>query len=234
MKKIGIIFGISSLLLGLSACSSNNLMYEDCVIFEDDDETVRLEIAFSTSHGKGRLTVLEDEVFSSFVVEYNYSQDRMRIYTDFEEGNETYYAQTVTFESISFWRTDYDIMYLNDVGYRSDTPHKILTGFYAKLTRNYTTEMSPLNYFYNRWVSEEAKLVFTNDNLMMYDKHSIKGTFNEDEVTISFFVDSFTILDSDKTIILSGTYFFEGKDIILEKLNSYEDFHDRITLAFKE
>jgi hypothetical protein len=232
MKKIGIIFGISSLLFGLSGCMPSIFDKEDHIVFENENKTVQLVIGYLTSYGPGRLNIFKDDVLNSFVIDYIDYFGSMEVYLNLENDEESYFLD-VSFEQVHYFKMNYDIMYLKDDLGRNDKQHEILTGFDVKLTRNYTAEISPLDYFRNRWASEEANFIFINDNLMMYEKYSMYGTLDEDEVTISFLENSFIILDSDQTMILSGSYFFAGKDIILEKLESYEDFPDHIFLVFK-
>lgn len=239
MKKGILLIVLAILMFGLSGCftsSFNPLGDEDSIVFENEDQTVRLEIAFSTGSHVGRLSVSMDDQTYSYVVEYFIPREMLKVYIAAPELDESIFYLSISFAQINLFQLDYDVMYLKEnVQGASNPEHDVLSGFDFVLNRMYDQTVNPLNYFHNKWGSEENKLLFVNDDLDYYYGHSIRGTLDEEDVWISFLNESFTIWsNNDLSIKMSGTFSFEGLDLILEPSEWYSSYPQTIHLGFEK
>jgi hypothetical protein len=119
-----------------------------------------------------------------------------------------------------------------DTGY-DEKLQNLLTGFNETLYRVYDEDAQPLNHFYNTWQSEDYNIYLTSDTFEDYYYHRIDGEFNEKSIIITFEDGEFTITNTvDNTVELSGTYDFDGLNIILDPASIYENDPNTITLMF--
>ena len=237
MKKVIVLIVLICTIFGLSGCftsSFNPLGSEEYVIFEDVDKTVRLEIPFSVSHGIGRLYILKEDKMISFVVDYFIPREMIIVYISVPGLEDSTFYLGVSFKQVNWLKLDYDIMYLKErIQSFGNQEHEIFTGLDVELHRVYDEQVNPLNYIYNLWESVDNKLLFVNDDLHYYYGYIVKGTWDEDDVWISFLDESFTIWSrNDLSMKLSGTFSFDGLDIILEPFEWYVHIPRVVILRF--
>lgn len=238
MKKGMLVIVLFILIFGMSGCftsSFNPLGDEDYIVFENEDQTVRLEIAFSTGTNVGRLSVSMNDQTYSYVVEYFIPREMLKVYIAAPELEESIFYLDVSFLQKNLFQLDYDMMYLKERMQSAGNPeHDALSGFDIELNRIYDQSVYPLNYFHNKWGSEVNNLVFVNDDLDYFYGHSIRGTLDEEDVWISFLNESFTIWSKiDLSIKLSGTFSFDGLDLVLEPFEWYSSYPQEIHLSFE-
>jgi hypothetical protein len=226
-------------MFGLSGCftsSFNPLGDADYIVFENEDQTVRLEIAFSTGSHVGRLSVSMNDQKHSFAVEYFIPREMLKVYIASPELDESIFYLRISFPQMNLFQLDYDVMYLKENVQSVENPeHDVFSGFDFVLNRIYDQSVNPLNYFLNKWGSEENKLLFVNNNLDYYYGHSVRGTLVEEDVWISFLNESFTVWSYiDLSIKMSGTFSFDGLDIILEPFEWYSSYPQVIHLSFEK
>jgi len=241
MKKISLILVCILTLFGLIGCTGgifNKLDDEEFLIYESADETIRLEIVMTKSN-QGRLYVTNGGVEQSFVVVYFIAREHLYIYFDSESYGNADVTMEVSYQYISYFKRDYDIMYLTEHWSNDENNifHKIFTDFNVtlsfKLYRVYDEEISPLLYYDNVWTSSDNSIILTNNNLEAYSNFIIYGTFYDEEIWITFNDDMFIIYDKvSSNIKLSGSYSFDGLNIILNPLESYVGYPDTFTLIF--
>jgi hypothetical protein len=137
---------------------------------------------------------------------------------------------------MNLFQLDYDVMYLKEnVQSVANPEHDVFSGFDFVLNRKFDQTVNPLNYFNNKWESEDNRLLFVNDNRDYYYGHSIRGTLDEEDVWISFLNESFTIWSKiDLSIKMSGSFSFDGLDIILEPFEWYSSYPRAIHLGFEK
>lgn len=239
MKKGILMIVLAILLFGLSGCftsSFNPLSDEDYIIFENEEQTVRLEIAFSTGSHVGRLSISTNDQTYSFVVEYFIPREMLKVYISSPELEDSIFYLSISFSQINLFQLNYDVMYLKEnVQSASNPEHDVLSGFDFVLNRMYDQTVNPLNYFQNKWGSEANKLLFVNDNLDNYYGHSLRGTLDEEDVWISFLNESFTIWSTvDLSIKMSGAFSFDGLNLILEPFEWYSSYPQVIHLGFEK
>lgn len=237
-KFFGLLICIS-LLIVLSGCFTstfNRLGNEYSLVYESHDKTVRLEIAMRTTN-VGRLYINDNENLYEFVARYTVIQEYIEVYIKSPELTDSIFMMSVSFESINFFKTNYDVMYLkNDMNVGINNPEfELFTDFDVTLNRVYDEEVSALNYFYNNWQNNDGTIVFTNDDLIYYYGNSIQGIFYDEDVWISFSNDSFTLWSKvDLNMKLSGEVTIEELNIILEPFEWCIDYPATITLTFME
>lgn len=227
-----IITGVVSLLLSSCTATFNPLGDEEYIIFQNESESVRLEIGTSTSN-RGRLYVVHEEVHE-FTIYYRIVNLWMGVYLEAPIEEPNFFNLSVYFEYVNVFKTNYDVMYLRENLEKYKNPeHDILSGFNEELQRIYDEEMNPFNYYRNTWSQSDFNMVFTNDNLVNYYSHVIGGTINEEKVLFSI-VDSetFMIRNYDLRILLAGNYSFKGIDIVLEQFGWFGEYPRIITLEF--
>lgn len=239
MKKAQVLLLFIFILYGLSGCYTstfNRLGDQDYLIYESDTKSVRLEIGMKTDN-VGRLYILEDEVIQIFVIRYTIIQENIDVFISPPELEDSIFKLDVSFKNINFFKKDYDVMNLKEqkkVG-TNNSKHEIFNEFDVVLKRLYDEDPNPLNYFYNKWQTEDGTIVFINDDLNYYYGNSILGTLNEENVWISFLNESFIIWSKiDLNMKLSGKVVFDGLDIVLEPFEWYTDYQNTITLFFME
>jgi len=236
MKRVIVLLLFISILFGLSGCVTfNRLGIEDALIFESEDQTIRLEIGMKTSD-IGRLYVLKDDQMQSFIADYFIPREQLAIYINAPELEDSTFVLSVSFKRINFFKANWDVMHLEDDKDRFSNPeHDIFSGFDVTLNRVYDEQMSPLNYFENRWVAEEQGMLFVNDDLNFFYSTSIQGTMNEERIWISFLNRTFSIWSRDDLQMkLAGTFFFDGLNIVLEPSEWFTDYPSTITLVFEK
>lgn len=239
MKKAQALLLFVLMLIGLSGCYTstfNPLGDEEYLIYESDGKSVRLEIGMKTD-SVGRLYILQDEVTQSFIIRYTIIQEYIDIYVNAPELEDAIFKLDVSFKNVNPFKKNYDIMYLKEqtkVG--TDNPeHELFTDFDVTLNRIYDEEANPLNYFYNKWQTEDETIVFVNDNLNYYYSGSVLGILNGESVWISFQINSFVVWSKvDLNMKLSGGVTFDGLNIILEPFEWYTEYPSTITLIFME
>lgn len=236
MKKIIMIFVLIISLFLLFGCTAtfNPLSDEDLLIYENEDNTVRLEIPYYVSFAIGRLYIEHDGVITDYVIEYIIVQDIMVVYTSSPETEQNQYLLNVSFEQISYFKYNYDKMFLTERMFPTeDFNDPILKGFDETLTRVYDEDVQPLNYFYNTWQSEEYGIYLNNDDLNDYYYHRICGEFEQQSIMITFEDGEFTMTNTlNSSIICLGTYDFDGLTIVLHLLATYENYPNEINLFF--
>lgn len=243
MKRIIlIVIFISSFVLFTGCVAAfGPLMDEDILIYETEDKTIRLEIPYNTNYGLGRLYIEQDRVVTAYTIEMNMVQPFLIIYTTAEISEVNHYILNVSFEKINYFKSDYDVMYLTERDLAKDDPYitydekleNILTGFNETLFRVYDEDIQPLNYFNNTWQSEDYGIYLINEDFKDYYYHRVQGEFNEESIMITFEDREFTIISRvDDSVKLSGTYDFEGPNIVLYPLSIYEIYPSEITLFF--
>lgn len=237
MKKIIMIFVLITsmfLLFGCTAVIFNPIVNEELLIYENEDNTVRLEIAYSIS-SYGRLYIDHDDVLYDYVVEYFIPQDAMIVYTTPPESSQNQYVLHVAFEHISFFKSSGDKMFLTERSIPTeDFNDSILNGFDETLTRVYDEDIQPLNYFYNTWQSKDNGIYLNNDDLNDYYYHRVQGEFEQESIMITFENGEFSMTSIiDSSVKLSGTYTFDELNMILHPLSIYENYPNEITLIFE-
>ena len=236
MKKIIIIFSLIASVFLLSGCTviDNPLNDEELLIYENEDKTVRLEIPYYVSFGTGRLYIVQESVVYDYVLGYKISEDEMIVYLNPPESEQNEYILRVSFEQISYFKYNYDKMFLTDKMISTeDFKDSLLNGFDETLTRVYDQVIQPLNYIYNTWQSEDYGLYLNNDDLNDYYYHRVHGEFEQKSIIMTFEDGVFTIISIlDSSVILSGTYIFDSLDIILQPLSIYENYPNVISLVF--
>ena len=238
MKKVFILLICIFLLTTLSGCYTstfNPLGDEDEVIYESDDKTVRLEIAMKTD-SVGRFYILQDEVMESFVIDYFIPREIIAVYIGAPELEESKLFLDVSFKKNNFFKQDYDIMYLSRrISEDDNLESETFTDFDVTLNRLYDEEVKPLNYFYNKWQTEDETIVFVNDDLTYYYGNMIQGALNGENIWISFQTNSFVVWSKvDLNMKLSGGVTFDGLNIVLEPFEWYTEYPSPITLIFME
>lgn len=219
---------LSFILSGCFLSTSNPLNKEDYILFESVDKHVRLEIATKTSD-HGRLYVMKDEVLYTYTVMYCLINHWLGVYLSTPGKEQTFFSLDVSFESVGFFKTNYDQIYLKDES--PDLNHPVLSGFDMTLNRNREEQISALNYFHNTWFSADIDFTLINNDLASYYHHSIHSSLNNDVVVMEFSSTLFCVCDEDKqTIILAGNYFIDGLNLILEPLDKYSDYPKQMTL----
>ena len=217
------------------------LMEEDLLLYETENETIRLEIPYDTNYGLGRLYIEQDHVVNAYTIEMNMVQPFLIIYTNAERSEGNHYMLNVSFGKINYFKSDYDVMYLTERVLAKDDPYitydekleNILTGFNETLFRVYDEDIQSLNYFNNTWQSEDYDIYLINEDFKDYYYHRVQGEFNEESIMITFEDGEFTIMSRvDDSVKLSGTYDFDGPNIILYPLSIYEIYPNEITLFF--
>lgn len=237
MKKTILLLSISTLmLLFLSGCFTstfNRLGHEDTLIYENEDHTIRLEIGMETS-SIGRLSVVLDNVLHTFVAEYIIIQEYINVYIASPGVEDSIFSLSVSFEVVDFFKLDYDKMYLKEsTNLVNNSEHEIFTGFDVQLNRDYDTAFNPLNYFDSKWKTEDETVLFINDKLDYYYSNTIKGTLNGEDVWIAFQNQTFTIWRLvDLNMMLSGSFYFEAQNIVIEPFEWYTDYPSKINLVF--
>jgi len=236
MKKIMLLI-TALLIFMLSGCTAtlNPLIDEDELIFINEDGSIRLEIPFTISGGIGRLFVLHGNIETSFMVNYFYPQERLVVYVEQPGTENAEYILKVSFEQIGYFKLNYDKMFVSDVlEAANDFDNELLSEFDETLTRVYDEDIEPLNYLYNTWRSEECGIYLNNDDLNDYYYHRVHGEFNRESIMMSFDDGEFIMKSSIDTVILSGTYDFDGLNIVLYPFSIYEGYPNGISLIFGE
>lgn len=236
MKKIIMTFILVTSMFLLFGCTAifNPLNDEELLIYENEDNTVRLEIPYYVSFGVGRLYIEHDNVLTDYVIEYIIVQDIMVVYTNTPEAEQNQYVLDVSFEQISYFKFNYDKMFLTEKMIPTDDFNDpILKGFDETLTRVYDEDIQPLNYFYNTWQSEDYCIYLNNDDLHDYYYHRVHGEFEQECIMITFENGEFSMTSIiDSSVKLSGTYTFDGLNIILQPLSIYIDYPNEISLIY--
>jgi len=242
MKRI-VLFGIfiTSFVL-FSGCIAvfGPLMDEEILIYESEDKSIRLEIPYYTNFGLGRLYIEQDGKVTAYTIDMDMVQPFLIIYTE-PSRDDSQYVLNVWFGKINYFKSDYDTMYLTErflaeddsiIGY-DENLQNFLKGFNETLYRVYDEDVQPLNYFYNTWQSEDYGIYLINKDFENYFYHRVQGKFYEESIMIAFEDGVFTITNNvDNSVKLSGTYDFDGLNIILYPLSSYESYPNEITLIF--
>lgn len=234
-KKVTIIIFIFIFLFLMTSCYTstfNELGREDSLYYESEDKSIRLEIVTKTSP-YGKLYIIENNIEHFFLIEYFIVKEDLIVYDGSYFTNGTKYSLDVSFQHINYFKSDYDIMYLKNNNV-DQIGHGLLSNLDVKLIRNKRKKISLLNYYYVRWYDESSKFTFINNDLNNYYSNVYKGFYNDEEVTISFMEESFLIRNNDLVIILSGSFYFEEENIILEQFGWYEDFAELLTLQFEK
>jgi len=236
MKKVIMIFVLIASVFLLFGCTAtlNPLSDEELLIYENGDNTVRLEIPYSASFAIGRLYIEHDNVITDYVIEYIIVQDIMLIYTNPPEPEKNQYILRVSFEQMNYTKYNYDKMFLTEKMLPTeDFNDPILKGFDETLTRVYDEDIQPLNYFYNTWQSEDYGIYLNNDDLNDYYYHRVHGEFEQESIIITFENYEFSMTSIiDSSVKLSGTYTFDGLNIILQPLSIYVDYPNEISLIY--
>jgi len=236
MNKLVMIFILISSGFLLSGCTAtfNPLNDEELLIYENEDKNVRLEIPYYVSFGTGRLYIVQESVAYDYVIGYRVSEDEMIVYLNPPEPGQNEYIFNVSFEQISYFKYNYDKMFLTDKMISTeDFNNPLLNGFGETLTRVYDDNIQPLNYLYNTWQSEDYNIYLTNDDLNDYYYHRVHGEFEQESIMMTFEDGEFTMTSTlDSSVILSGTYVFDGLNIVLHPLSIYENYPNEISLIF--
>jgi len=243
MKKLILIglFITSFVLLSGCIASFGPLMDEKILIYESEDKSIRLEIPYYTNFGLGRLYIEQDNVVTAYTIDMDMVQPYLTIYSNTLLKEVNHYSLLVSFGKINYFKSDYDVMYLTESRLAKNDPFIIyseelellLTGFNETLFRIYDQDIRPLNYFNNTWKSEDYGIYLINKDFENYFYHRVQGTFYEESIMIAFEDGMFTMTNNvDNSVILSGTYSFEGLNIILYPLSSYESYPNEIALIF--
>jgi hypothetical protein len=237
MKRSIVLLLFIAMSFGLSSCYTatfNRLGREDALIFESEDQSIRLEIGMKTST-IGRLYVFKDDQMQTFLADYFIPREQLAIYINIPELEDSIFALSVSFESINFFKANRDVMHLEDDKDRFSNPeHDIFSGFDVTLHRVYDKQVNPLNYFNNCWENEEQGMLFVNDDLNFFYGNSIQGTMNEERIWISFLNQSFSIWSKDDLHMkLAGAFYVDGLNIVLEPFEWFTEYPSTITLVFK-
>jgi hypothetical protein len=236
MKKITI-FILLFFVLILTGCTAtfNPLTDEELLIYENEDKTVRLEIPYYVSFGTGRLYIVLDSVVIDYVIDYRVSEDKMIVYVNQPEPRQNEYILYVSFEQISYFKYNYDKMFLTEFMKPTDSfVDELLSGFDETLIRVYDEDVHPLNYLYNTWQSEDDDIYLINNSLNDYYYHRVHGEFNQESVTMTFEDGQFIMTGNiDSLVKLSGAYDFDDLNIVLHPLSIYEDYAIEIVLTFE-
>jgi len=235
MKKVIMMFVLIELMFLLIGCTSLNPSFNnELLIYKNEDNTVRLEIPYSVSFGIGRLYIKHDNVIINYVIEYFNAERIMLIYTNPPEIGNNEYNLRVSFEQVSYFKYNYDKMFLKENYSKEDFNDPILKGFDETLTRVYDEDIQPLNYFYNTWQSEDYGIYLYNDDLNNYYYHRVCGEFEQESIMITFENDDFFMISIlDSSVKLSGTYTFNDLNIILQPSLNYVNYPDEITLVYE-
>ena len=115
MKKL-LLITLILLVTSLSGCTVNQNPFdnEDEIIFQSEDESVRLEIKISTSTVNRLLIQSSEQEPISFVVNYFVPTDKLDVYLDKPSIDSTDFIYQVKFESKNFLNLNYDVMHLED------------------------------------------------------------------------------------------------------------------------
>lgn len=234
MKKFLTFILIALSLFSISGCFAlySNPLYDlDEFIFESEDKTIRYELGVSSSP-YGRLYVTKDGVKHVFTTENFRRLNLLIIVFDTHEGQKSpEYYLNMSYKKIHAFKHNFDIMYLKDENEHNIT-NDILDNLDVTLYRNKEKKMNPLNYFYCRWSSAEDGIMISNNNLKEYMYFKSSGKIKGMDVIFTFENNEFLATNEEGLIILSGTFKFKDKNIILNPHIAYEQYPQEMTLKF--
>lgn len=233
MKKINFLILIILMLFPLYGCINNDLIYENDMVYESEDKSVRLEIGLKFSY-TGRIYVVKEGIEHSYAVSFSNRHQIISIYLDPFNANTSFFYLKVNFEKINFFKKNKDVMYLTEKIKNNNPPNDILKNFNEKLIRNRKLKVYPLNYMFNKWYSIENKIEFINNDSDDFYYGRIKGTLKEENVIIVFYEDKFIIKNNIGEKRLRGKYKFENLNMILMPFDYYVSYPKKITLKFEE
>lgn len=130
---VSLLLFLSFILSGCYYSTFNSLGKENYIRFENDDQSVRLEIATMTSD-TGKLFVDNDGITYNYTIQYRLVKHWIGVYLSIPGEKDNFFSLDVSFEAINFIKTNYNRMYLKDES--PEITHPVLSGFDVVLTRN--------------------------------------------------------------------------------------------------
>lgn len=116
MKKLMFVSFVLFLSFFLSGCyysTFNPLGKENYIRFENNDQSVRLEIATMNSD-TGRLFIDKDGITYNYTIQYRLVKHWIGVYLFIPGEKDNFFSLDVSFEAINFIKTNYNEMYLED------------------------------------------------------------------------------------------------------------------------
>jgi|GEM_PF-3431793 len=231
--------------LTLVSCTTYYFKNEEFLIYESEDKKMTIEIDLGKkSNPYGKFYINEGDKILTFPCSFPTSSIRgFKIFNkDYKEDEDHYsfesYHLRVEFKQkkgLIFYYDDYDFMTLID---NNNPSNKVVFKNFFNINMNFTRihgkEVRALSFFKNKWKSSENEIVFFNEYYNLYLKNIIRGYIKEEYVFINFFNENeFEITNKDEKVLLAGIYEENGRNIILRKKKTFNEYPDEIILKFE-